>query len=205
VSFFLELPTTLEEARSQALMAYYFNQSSEEKGLGAEFDGPDTLDKVEKPANRLLELLCDTVNRHRIIDALLDEYHPEHKECPRCELIDEVAHKFDEMCRQLDAVRLVARKAHLKRERGRPGIKADLRAAYSVLIDYWQREHPEVTPTNGWDEEDPRIPRSVAACFLFDELRRIDPRRKRLAEQLSDLLTETIAALPGRRRGRKLK
>jgi hypothetical protein len=54
----LELPPpkTLEEARSQAYMAYVFNQSSYDKGLPAELDGPDTLDKVEAAALALLEL-----------------------------------------------------------------------------------------------------------------------------------------------------
>jgi hypothetical protein len=202
----LELPTTLEEARSQAFMAYYFNQSSEEKGLGAELDGPDTLDKVEAWAWALLELLDVEVNRQRIIDALLDECHPERRGCPACELIDEVAHKFDEMLRRLDAVRLAARKAHQKRRRGRPGIKNDLRAAASVLIKFWeyrQRTHGGEEFTNVWDDQDHRlVPTSAAACFLFDELRLIDPKRPRLAEQLRDIMAPAVKGKPGPRRGR---
>jgi hypothetical protein len=192
---------TLEEARSQAHMAYVFNQSSEDKGLGAEFDGPDTLDEVEATASALLELLDVEVNRQRIIDALLDEYHPEHRGRPRCEPIDEVAHKFDEMLRRLDAVRLAARKAHQKRRRGRPAIKNDLRAAADVLIEFWKRTHGEKKFTNAeWNGLEAI---GGPAKFLFDELRLIDPGRPRLAAQLKGIMAEAVPEIPGDRRGRK--
>jgi hypothetical protein len=203
VSLFEPAPETVEEARSQALVAYHFNQSSEEKGLGAELDGPDTLNKVEAPASKLLELLDDrlnNVNRQRIIDALLDEYHPERRGCPTCELIDEVAHKFDEMLSRLDAVRLAARKAHQKRRRGRPAIKNDLRAAASVLIEFWKRTHGPKKFTNAeWNGLEAI---GGPAKFLFDELRRIDPKRQRLAKQLKGIMAEAVAETDDDRRGR---
>jgi hypothetical protein len=196
--FELPVPTTLEEARYQARFFYDSAQFSNDEGL----DGPDTLDEVEAPAWKLELLLGDllSINHRRLVWELTGD-----DDDPSGDRAVAVGEKLDEMVDFLGEVRLAARRAHVKRQRGRPGAKRDLRAAYSVLIDYWRRTHPGEDPTNGWDKEDPRVPTSPAACFLFDELRRIDPRRERLAEQLSDLLTETVAALPGRRRGRKLK
>jgi hypothetical protein len=197
--FKLPLPTTLEEARHQATFAYDSAQCWEYDG----FDGPDALDRVEKPATQLLQLLDnrpDNINWCRIIGELTGE-----DDDPSGDRAVAVGDKLDDMLHFLDEVRLAARRAHVKRGRGRPGTKADLRAAYSVLIEYWQRAYPGVTPTNTWDKEDRRIPTSDAACFLFDELRRIDPRRERLAEQLRDLLQETVESSLGPRPGRKVK
>jgi hypothetical protein len=133
----LELPppTTLEEARSRAHMAYEFNKSSEEKGLGAGLDGSDTLDEVEASAWALLRLLDEgphNVNWCRLICELAGN-DPD----PSGDRAAAVVEKLSKFLRSLDAVRLAARKAHQKRRRGRPGIKNDLRAATFVLIEFW--------------------------------------------------------------------
>jgi hypothetical protein len=49
------------------------------------------------------------------------------------------------------------------------------------------------------------VPTSAAACFLFDELRLVDPNRPGLAEQLKDIMASAVAEVPGARRGRKVK
>jgi hypothetical protein len=176
---------TLKEARAQAEQAYHWAQWTQ-YCEDESFDRPDTLDKVEAVAWALLQLLAnepDNINRQRLLGELDRS-------------------KLDETWRCLDAVRLAARRAHVKRRRGRPKTKADLRAAYSVLVKYWQRTTGE-EPTNGWDDEGPRLePTSPAAIFLFDELRRIDPGRERLAEQLQDIMIKTVKDSPGPRRGR---
>jgi hypothetical protein len=192
-------PETLKDARSQANMAYYFNQSSEDKGLGAGLDGPDTLDKVEAPAWALLELLDegpDNINWLRLLSQLTGD-DPD----PSGDRAVAVVEKLHEFLRSLDAVRLAARKAHQKRRRGRPGIKDDLRAAAYVLIEYWGRTHGGKKFTNAdWNGleaiGDP-------AKFLFDELRLIDPKRPRLASQLKGIMAQAVAKEPGTRRGRK--
>jgi hypothetical protein len=192
-------PKTLEEARSQALMAYHFNQSSEEKGLGAGLDGPDTLDEVEARAWALLELLDDrlnNVNWRRLVWELTGD-DPD----PSGDRAVAVGEKLGELLRSLDAVRLAARKAHQKRRRGRPAIKSDLRAAAEVLIEYWGRTRGMKKFTNLWDGPEPM---SAAACFLFEELRRIDPKRQRLAEQLKGIMAEAVPP-DGPRQGRKVK
>jgi hypothetical protein len=123
-------PTTLEEARARAFMAYYFNKSSEEKGLGAGLDGSDTLNKVEAPARRLLRLLDegpDNVNWCRLICELTGD-DPD----PAGHRAAAVVEKLGDFLRRLEAIRLAARKAHHKRRRARPGIKNDLRAAALV-------------------------------------------------------------------------
>jgi hypothetical protein len=198
VSLFEPPPETLEDARSQAHTAYVFNQSSEEKGLGAEFDGSDTLDKVEATASLLLELLDDrlnNVNWGRLLCELTGD-NPD----PSGDRSVAVCEKLIEFLRRLDAVRLAARNAHVKRRRGRPAMKDDLRAAALVLIEFWQRTHGGKKFTNAeWNGleaiGDP-------AKFLFDELRRIDPERPRLAEQLKGIMAEAVAETPGPRRGR---
>jgi hypothetical protein len=102
----LELPppTTLEEARSQAFMAYAFNQSSEEKGFPAELDGPDTLDEVEASAWALLELLDegpDNINWCRLICELTGD-DPD----PSGDRAAAVVEKLGKFLRRLDKVRL---------------------------------------------------------------------------------------------------
>jgi hypothetical protein len=78
-----------------------------------------------------------------------------------------------------------------------------LRAAAAVLIEFWQRTHSGEKFTNGkWNGLEPI---SGAALFLFDELRRIDPRRPRLAEQLKDIMATAVAKTLDARRGRKVK
>jgi hypothetical protein len=196
VSLFEPPPETLEEARSQAHTAYVFNQSSEEKGLGAEFDGPDTLDKVEASAWALLELLDDrlnNVNWQRLLSELTGD-DPD----PSGDRSVAVCEKLIEFLRSLDKVRLAAHNAHVKRRRGRPAMKDDLRAAASVLIKFWGRTHGKFTNAewNGLEAiGDP-------AKFLFDELRLIDPERPRLAEQLKGIMADAVAETPGPRRGR---
>src|SRR5262249_28716683 len=57
--------------------------------------GKDTLDKVEKLAEKLLQLLLIEVNQHRIIDALIDQRYP-NRECA-ADPIGEITDKFEEM------------------------------------------------------------------------------------------------------------
>jgi hypothetical protein len=198
VSLQLPPPTNLEEARSQAFMAYHFNRSSEEKGLPAGLDGPDTLDKVETKAWALLELLGDDVNWWRLAGELTGD-DPD----PSGDRAAAVAGKLYDFLRSLDAIRLAARKAHLERRRGRPGIKNDLRAAASVLIKFWQRTHSGKKFTNGeWSGLEAI---GGPAKFLFDELRLIDPERPRLAAQLKGIMAAAVAETLDARRGRKVK
>jgi AT hook motif len=75
-------------------------------------------------------------------------------------------------------VRLAARKAHQKRQRGRPAKKDDLRGAAFVLIEFWKRTHGKFT--NGkWNGLEPI---KGPAKFLFEELRLIDPKRRTRAK-----------------------
>jgi hypothetical protein len=176
---------------------------------GPHDDAPDTLDEIEKPATELTFLLL--VNEQRIISALLDEYHePEHSDdhggfsWHRDEVIKEVCDKFEEMLRRLDAVRLVARRAHQKRGRGRPRKKQEIRNAYAELADFWKRSFGKERFTQAWTRtDDGLVPTSDAACFLYDAMRLIDPRRPRLAEQLRALMPDDVRAILGQRRGRK--
>jgi hypothetical protein len=59
--------------------------------------------------------------------------------------------------------------------------------------------------TRGWDYADGRlVPISPAARFLDEVMKMIDPQRPRLPQELRRLMAETVKAIPGRRRGRKL-
>lgn len=161
------------------------------------YDGPDTLNKVEKPASALLDLLANEVNRHRLLVNLIgvkDGYATNDLA---------FATKLDQLPAFLEAVRLAAREAHRTRPRKRPKSKADLTAAYAFLVKFWPAG---ATFSNTWDDTDrgsPPIPTSPAAWFLYDAMKLIDPNRKRLAEELRDLMAETVTSLPGPRRGRR--
>jgi hypothetical protein len=188
-------PSTLEEALSWARFFYDDSQSWEQEG----FDRPDTLHKVEAPAAALIDLLRDDINRQRIIWELTGDGDDRDR-------VVATRKKLDETLRFLDELRPAARRAHVARRPGRPGKKADLRAAYNVLVEYWQREHgsEEFTNTWAWDQTDKSlVATSEAAQFFHNALRRIDLKRERLAEELRDLMSETVEALLGPRQGRK--
>jgi hypothetical protein len=148
----------------------------------------DTLDKVEKPAAELSRLLSDKTNHHRLAAALFEEG-------------GELAlRKFcEEMLPLLENVRLAARKAHRPREPGRPKMRVDLDCAYQSLVKWYRRLFGDEAFTNKWHRTDAEglIPTSDAACFLYDVMKMIDSRRLRLAEELRDLMADTVE----RRRG----
>jgi hypothetical protein len=171
-------------------------------------DAPDTLDEIDALAFRLLMLLDDQVNQRRIFNGLLDEFHPEYRERPYetpFELIAEVGHKFDEMLRRLDAVRLVARNAHHPPPgRGRPVTQHELRSAYGWLAAFWKRTFGEDRFKQDWEETPEGLePLTDAARFLRDAMKIIDPRRPRLAQELRWLMQADIGKMRGPRQGRR--
>ncbi len=186
------LPTTKEEAIYWAGFAY--------GGVDHNWDtGADTLEDVERPAAALIELLDwpNEINRQRLITELAADQQDD-------EAAVVISEKLDETLRFLDEVRLAARRAHRhrRREEGRPQSKHDLRAAYAVLLGYWRRTHDEFT--NVWASAAGQLsPTSAAASFLYDSVRKIDPGRARLAEELRDLMAETVKSTPGPRQGRR--
>ena len=164
----------------------------------------DTLDKVEEPAWKLLQLLSDELNLRRIISALLDTYHPAKDPLRDDRIVVEVADKFDEMLRRLDAVRLVARDTHQRRGRGRPVTQHGLHNAYGWLAEFYKRSFGEKQFTQGWPETTGGLmPKSPASRFLYDAIRLIHPDRPRLAQELRRLMADDVKKIRGPRRGRR--
>jgi hypothetical protein len=163
--------------------------------------GKDTLDKVQKTAAKLLELLSDDVNRHRIIDAIIDHRLPDRQSA--ADPIGEIVGKFEEMLAMLDAVRLAAASGHRHRERGRPA-KEDLRAAYDLLAGFWIDVFDQKAFTQTWQRVGEELePTSPASWFLYEAIKIIDPRRPGLGESLQALMVKHVSQLPGERRGRR--
>jgi hypothetical protein len=156
-------------------------------------DPSKTLDEVERLSGPLLDLLFDEVNRQRLIGLLADDVTDERT----------VANKFDESRHFLYVMAQLAGGGYQKRGRGTPRQKDDLRGAYNVLVARYGNDRSDFT--NVWAETDELVPTSPAAQFLYDSLRLIDPHRTRLAQELRDLMGETVKSLPGPRRGRKRK
>jgi hypothetical protein len=120
----------------------------------------DTLDRVAEAAERLAELLGDTVNYIRLVPAL-----------PR-----RGKFLFD-LCQGLDEVARAARDAHRRRSRGQPKQK-DLYYLVSALAEYWEGDLDRRF-TQRWhtDPKTGREPVSDAARFVADVVRLIDPTR----------------------------
>jgi len=190
-------PTLLEAIIAEAATFYGIAQWSKAQG----YDDPDTLHKIEKPATALLKLLANEVNRHRLFVKLLgieDGYAPG-------DLVA-IGDKFAQLLPFLEDIRSAARKAHRTGPKHRPKAKGDLAEAYRALNRHWRSIFGDDDFTNGWDnvgQERPLIPTGPAACFLYDVMKLIDPTRERLGAELRDLMTDTVASLPGPRRGRR--
>jgi hypothetical protein len=191
--------SALEDAIFCAEMAY-----EAERWPNEDFDGPDTLDEVAEAAWALLCLLGGSsdpkdLNEMRLISELMRTARPGEP----TELSD-LYDQLEEHLRFLDRLRGAARNAHQgdAKRIGRPRKNNDLRAAYSVLVEYWQKESEEIF-TSGWGDTDQGlVPTSPAAQFLYETITKIDPERKNLAEELRTLMRETVAKLTGPRRGR---
>jgi hypothetical protein len=197
--------TLLEAIIGEAAWYYGTTRWISEEG----YDKPDTLDEIEKPITALLNLLGHEVNRHRLFVRLVgvQDGHAVND-------VVAVGAKFDALVPFLKEVRLAARDAHWARGRGRPEAKADLASAYRFLARRYRELFGDKAFTQNWvkvpkpDLIKPDLikkdlaPIAQAAQFVFDVIKIIDPDRPCLAEELRDLMTKTVATLPGPRRGR---
>jgi len=173
----------LEAAVAEADMLYDTSQYAERYG------GPDTLDKIDKPISALLDLLANEINHHYLVVELSTARGVA------------IAEKFEELPPLLETVRAAAREAH--RIRARPRIKNDLRSAYRGLVRFWPSLSAEQF-ANVWANTGSGLsPTSAAACFIYDVMKQIDPSRTRLAEELRELMANTVKESPGPRRGRR--
>jgi hypothetical protein len=158
----------------------------------SEFSEPDTLDQVEKAAGELSALLHNERNSRRLIRGQSDDF---------------IA-KFHELAAILDAVRLAAsrnHRSHRPGKRGHPVVKGDLAVAYQGLVWFWRETFGDDAFKNNW-HRDPKTgltPITDAARFLYDAMKLIDPTRPRLAAELRRLMNETVADIPGPRKGRR--
>jgi hypothetical protein len=152
-------------------------------------EGPDTLLDLADLLDRVWELLWPQANANRLSAAVADSSDP--------------ALPFpSDFAGLLDRYASLARAAH--RGRGNPPKNANLAVAYRILADFWQEQEGGITNVWARDSAGILVPTSPAACFLYDALRGIDPDRPRLAEELRDLMADTVKQLPGQRQGRKL-
>ncbi len=153
-------------------------------------DGPDTLLELADLLDRVWELLWPTANVNRLNEAVAED-----SDLAPLPFVSDFTILVDRYAR-------LARAAH--RGRGKPPKNMDLASAYRVLADFWQEQEGTRNFSNGWMKtKDGLAPTSPTACFLYDALKEIDPDRPRLAEELRDLMTDTVKHLPGRRRGRR--
>jgi hypothetical protein len=178
---------TLEAIIADASCRYRALQWGTAQGYGDR----DTLDKIEKPIAKLLQLLSNKTNQHWLAVTLFEEGG------------EPALRKFcEELLPLLENVRLAAHKAHRPRKRGHPRVREDLDCAYQFLAEWYRRLFGDENFTNGWHPMG-LGPTSPAACFLYDVMNLIDPDRERLAEELCDLMADTIKHLPGARQGRR--
>jgi hypothetical protein len=176
------LARAVREARARYRLAIWWEKYHPPE------DAPDTLLKLAAVLGEAERLLAEPINAKRLV--MVRGWGAATPVMP--EVYD--------FSYALLAYRRLARMAH--RGRGRPSQKGDLRAAYDTLVALW-KEHPRQF-TNEWQPTtDGLAPTSLAACFLYDVLRWIDPNRDRLAKELRALMAKTVKNLPGPRRGRR--
>jgi hypothetical protein len=170
---------TLEAIIADASCRYRAVQWSTKQGYG----GSDTLDETEKLACDLLRSLTNKVNHHRLAVAFF-ERGGESALSEFCELLPSL----------LENVRLAAAETHQPRKRGRPKARDDLEDAYKFLVEWYRRLFGDEAFTNKWNRDDAKelVPTSHAAYFLYDMMKMIDSERQRLAEELRDLMADTI-------------
>jgi len=149
---------------------------------------PDTLHKVEARAGALLDLLSDNVNQQRL--AQVDD--------ASARQVEDLIASLRWLIAAIPTARTLAAVNGV-----RPGIlgrppdpqRRDLEAAYKKLVDRWIQifGEAEFKLTDKWVSTDRGLEPDVGATalFLFDALKLIDPERKRLGEQLRDLMAET--------------
>jgi hypothetical protein len=193
----------LTEALYSAALAYRGWRDA----AGTESDpaAPDTLDKVDKPIQTVLELLSNPTNQNRLIGYLL-EAAVNGERVPGDDPLREVVGGFFRTLRWLHTLRVVAPKAHRTRPRARPVEKRDLIAAYRILADFWRRACGAGEFHNVWNKVGGSLePGSHAAWFLFRALRIIDPDRQGVAAELERLMRSDVKGLPGPRQGRATK
>jgi hypothetical protein len=158
----------------------------------------DTLNKIAKPAQMLLALLADEVNRDRLLANLFGI-----KDGYATNDIFAIGQEFEQGLRFLETIRLAAPKAHLKRPRKRPTTKADLAAALRFLKRHFFDMNMDAF-TNTWEETTEGLrPRSYAAKLIFEIMSLIDPNRPELAKELRDLMRKVIENEGGLRSGRR--
>jgi len=170
---------TLEAIIADASCCYRALQWRTAQGYGDR----DTLDKIEKPIAELSRLLSEKVNHHWLAVTLFEEGGE-----PSLRMFCEELIPF------LENVRLAAHKAHRPRERGRPKVRVDLDCAYQFLVGWYRRLFGDEAFFNKWECSDAEglVPTSNAACFLYDVMKMIDSKRLRLAEELRDLMADTV-------------
>jgi hypothetical protein len=191
-------PIKLATVINKATYAYDGPDFAEEEGLGVS----DRLDKISAHARALIGLLAcwpGNLNRTRLVQELSAD------DDGTGERVEAAIQKLDDMLSLLEDVCVAAAAAHQThdRGRGRPAAKAALRAAYQVLADFWIEAFGPESFTQQWQlAAGELVPANGASCFLFEAVALFD-RGPRLAEKLRALMIDTVAELPGRRRGRR--
>jgi hypothetical protein len=140
---------------------------------------------LRKPIAVLSRLLSDKINHHLLCVTLFEERgEPALREF--CE----------ELLPWLENVRQAARRAHQRRGRGRPKARTDLSGAYWSLERWYRRIFGDDKFTNVWEPSATGLtPTSPTAFFFFDVMMLIDPGRPRLAEELRELMANTVKCM----------
>jgi hypothetical protein len=145
--------------------------------------GPDTLDKINKPAMKLLDLLSDKVNQHRLISELLgiEDGYAKHD-------IRETEAEYELGLRFLKKISEAA--SHRTPAMPRKRSRQNLVAAYEYLARWYKALFPDRRFTSDWhtDPAQGLMPTSDAAIFVFDVMSVVDPARPRMAEELRELM-----------------
>jgi hypothetical protein len=169
---------------------------------------PDTLDKLLPAIDSVLALLQEPINRHRlglvlhwrdptneVIEELRTQRHAEGSWVWATRFGTQPMTEFhvDDFILLLMKCRRWADVAH--HGRGKPTSRHPLILAYEKLVAFWL-EHGPAKFTNHWHTIDGKPePISHAARFLYAALTMICSERQRLAQELRDLMSNTVSRL----------